>query len=91
MTAYNNFRDQFGQDDLFFIAMQPESGLTPAFFDTMNLLHTQLAGRLDQCRPGQLADQGGDGMAGWIEIHQHAAPDLLPFLRFCFPKMDAAP
>jgi uncharacterized protein len=42
LIAYNNFRDQFGQDDLFFIAMQPENGLTPAFFDTMNQLHTQL-------------------------------------------------
>ncbi len=29
LAAYNQFRYQFGQDDIFFIAMQPENGLTP--------------------------------------------------------------
>jgi len=42
LIAYNRFRDQFGQDDMFFIAMQPEKGLTPAFFETMDRLHTEL-------------------------------------------------
>ena len=42
LITYNHFRDQFGQDDMFFIAMQPEKGLTPAFLDTMNRLHSEL-------------------------------------------------
>ncbi|GAB6905198.1 putative RND superfamily exporter [Desulfosarcina cetonica] len=42
LIAYNDFRDQFGQDDMFFIALKPENGLSPAFFKTMARLHTQL-------------------------------------------------
>ncbi len=42
LAAYNQFRYQFGQDDIFFIAMQPENGLTPSFFKTMGQLHRDL-------------------------------------------------
>ncbi len=42
LVAYDQFRYQFGQDDIFFIAMEPENGLTPSFFNTMNRLHREL-------------------------------------------------
>jgi len=42
LVAYDQFRYQFGQDDIFFIAMQPENGLTPSFFKTMSRLHRDL-------------------------------------------------
>jgi predicted RND superfamily exporter protein len=42
LIAYNDFRDQFGQDDMFLIGMQPETGLTPEFLATMNRLHREL-------------------------------------------------
>ena len=42
LIAYNEFRNQFGQDDMFFIGMQPEKGLTPEFLATMNRLHREL-------------------------------------------------
>jgi len=42
LVAYDQFRYQFGQDDIFFIAMKPEKGLTPAFFKTMSQLHREL-------------------------------------------------
>ena len=42
LIAYNEFRDQFGQDDLFFIALQPKNGLTQEFFEVLNRLHTEL-------------------------------------------------
>ena len=29
ITNYNEFRDQFGQDNLFFIVLQPDAGITP--------------------------------------------------------------
>ncbi len=43
LIAYNEFRDRFGQDDMFFIAMQPENGLTREFWPILNRLHTELA------------------------------------------------
>ena len=43
LIAYNQFRDQFGQDDLFFIGLAPENGMTPAFFATLDALHRELA------------------------------------------------
>lgn len=42
LVAYDQFRDQFGQDDMFFIALKPENGLTPSFFNTMIRLHKEL-------------------------------------------------
>lgn len=42
LVAYNQFRDQFGQDDMFFIALKPENGLTRSFFEVMNRLHSEL-------------------------------------------------
>ena len=42
LVAYDQFRYEFGQDDIFFIAMKPENGLTPTFFKTMNRLHREL-------------------------------------------------
>ena len=42
LVAYDQFRYQFGQDDIFFIAMKPENGFTPSFFKTMSQLHREL-------------------------------------------------
>ncbi|WP_020586148.1 efflux RND transporter permease subunit [Desulfobacter curvatus] len=42
LVAYDRFRYEFGQDDIFFIAMKPEKGLTPSFFKTMRRLHRDL-------------------------------------------------
>ncbi|MCP4692760.1 MAG: hypothetical protein GY859_32260, partial [Desulfobacterales bacterium] len=42
MIAYNNFRDVFGQDDMFIIALKPRDGLTREFFATLSRLHHEL-------------------------------------------------
>jgi len=42
LIAYNKFRDQFGQDDMFIIGMKPEKGLTPDFLAAMSQLHKEL-------------------------------------------------
>ncbi|MBI9075084.1 MAG: MMPL family transporter [Desulfatibacillum sp.] len=42
LIAYNDFRYQFGQDDMFLIGMRPEKGLTPEFLAIMNRLHKEL-------------------------------------------------
>ncbi len=42
LIAYNDFRDRFGQDDLFFVAMQPDNGLTREFLAVLSRLHTEL-------------------------------------------------
>jgi predicted RND superfamily exporter protein len=42
LIAYNNFRDQFGQDDTFIIALQPKNGLDLEFFETLFALHKEL-------------------------------------------------
>lgn len=42
LIAYNQFRDTFGQDDQFIIAMKPEGGLTPGFIATLYKLHHEL-------------------------------------------------
>lgn len=42
LIAYDQFRNQFGQDDISFIAMKPENDLTPDFFKTMNQIHREL-------------------------------------------------
>lgn len=42
LMAYNDFRDTFGQDDLFIIAIQPKGGLTVSFFNTLARLHDAL-------------------------------------------------
>jgi uncharacterized protein len=42
LIAYNNFRDQFGQDDTFIIALQPKNGLDQEFLGTLFALHHEL-------------------------------------------------
>lgn len=42
LIAYNQFRDQFGQDDIYFIGLRPDKGLTPAFLQVMRRLHREL-------------------------------------------------
>ena len=42
LVAYDQFRNQFGQDDIFFIAMKPEKDLAPSFFSMMSRLHKDL-------------------------------------------------
>ncbi|NVM21227.1 MAG: RND family transporter [Desulfobacterales bacterium] len=42
LIAYNNFRDTFGQDDMFIIAMKPQDGLTRKFFATLYQIHNEL-------------------------------------------------
>lgn len=42
LIAYNTFRDTFGQDDMFIIAMKPKDGLTRKFFATLYQLHNDL-------------------------------------------------
>lgn len=42
LVAYNDFRDTFGQDDMFIIAMEPGQGLTLDFFTTLARLHAEL-------------------------------------------------
>ncbi|NNG00238.1 MAG: MMPL family transporter [Desulfobacteraceae bacterium] len=42
LVAYNDFRDRFGQDDLFIIALKPASGMTPDFFATLSALFYDL-------------------------------------------------
>lgn len=42
LIAYNDFRDRFGQDDLFIIALKPEKGMTPDFFATLHKLFYDL-------------------------------------------------
>ncbi len=42
LIAYNNFRDTFGQDDIFIIALKPEDGLSSHFFSILYRLHHEL-------------------------------------------------
>lgn len=42
LIAYNEFRDTFGQNDQFIIAMRPYNGLTPEFIATLSKLHNEL-------------------------------------------------
>jgi len=42
LIAYNEFRDTFGQDDVFIIGMRPETGLNPSFLSLLHDLHTKL-------------------------------------------------
>lgn len=42
LIAYNTFRDTFGQDDTFIIALQPRHGLTRAFMDRLHRFHREL-------------------------------------------------
>jgi len=42
LLAYNTFRDTFGQDDMFIMAIKPRDGLTRKFFTTLNKLHKEL-------------------------------------------------
>jgi predicted RND superfamily exporter protein len=39
LIAYNHFRDTFGQDDTFIIALKPQKGPTRAFFTTLYHIH----------------------------------------------------
>lgn len=42
LIAYNRFKQQFGQDELFIIALRPENGLNKTFFQTLYDLHNEL-------------------------------------------------
>ncbi len=42
LIAFNNFRDTFGQGDMFIIAMKPQEGLTRKFFATLSQIHNEL-------------------------------------------------
>jgi len=44
LITYNNFRDTFGQDDQFIIAMQPRRGITLEFMHTLHAMHQELEG-----------------------------------------------
>ena len=43
LIAYNHFRDTFGQDDMFIVALKPAHGFSLPFFDTLYRLHHELA------------------------------------------------
>lgn len=42
LIAYNNFRDIFGQDDTFIIALKPKEGLTSNFLAILYQIHNKL-------------------------------------------------
>ena len=42
LVAYNEFRDVFGQDDVFLIALEPENGFTTDFLSTLFRFHRRL-------------------------------------------------
>lgn len=42
LIAYNRFRDTFGQDDTFIIAMKPKQGLTRDFLEVLFRFHREL-------------------------------------------------
>ncbi|MCI5222484.1 MAG: hypothetical protein D3924_07400, partial [Candidatus Electrothrix sp. AR4] len=42
LLAYNDFRERFGQDEIFIIALQPPEGLNKDFFTTLRRLHQEL-------------------------------------------------
>ena len=42
LIAYNTFRDTFGQDDMFIIAMKPQDGLTRKFLTSLHQIHAEL-------------------------------------------------
>lgn len=42
LLTYNAFRNTFGQDDLFIVAMKPKDGLTVEFFKVLREIHADL-------------------------------------------------
>ncbi len=42
LIAYNDFRERFGQDEIFIIALQPKQGLDKEFFNTLYRIHQEL-------------------------------------------------
>ncbi|RWX51400.1 hypothetical protein VU01_11431, partial [Candidatus Electrothrix marina] len=42
LIAYNDFKDRFGQDEIFIVALQPAQGLDKDFFATLRRLHQEL-------------------------------------------------
>ncbi|MBU1059256.1 MAG: MMPL family transporter [Proteobacteria bacterium] len=42
LIGYNDFRERFGQDEIFIIALQPEKGLNKEFFNTLYQIHQEL-------------------------------------------------
>lgn len=46
LIAYNQFKKEFGQDELFIIALRPDNGLDKAFFQTLYRLHKDLQQRV---------------------------------------------
>ena len=46
LVAYNNFRDQFGRDEVIIVAIERETVFDVAFLDTLNRLHRDLEDRV---------------------------------------------
>ncbi|MEN8243937.1 MAG: MMPL family transporter [Thermodesulfobacteriota bacterium] len=46
LIEYNQFRDTFGQDDIFIVGLKPENGLTIPFLHTLVKLHHELESSL---------------------------------------------
>ncbi|WLE95975.1 MAG: MMPL family transporter [Candidatus Electrothrix communis] len=42
LIAYNDFKERFGQDEIFIVALQPAQGLDKDFFATLRRLHQEL-------------------------------------------------
>ena len=42
LVTYNDFKERFGQDEIFIVALQPENGLDTKFFQTLYELHQEL-------------------------------------------------
>ena len=42
LVAYNDFRERFGQDEIFIIALQPDNGLSKEFFHMLYQLHSEI-------------------------------------------------
>jgi uncharacterized protein len=42
LIAYNSFKERFGQDELFIIALQPDQGIDKTFLHTLHRFHQEL-------------------------------------------------
>lgn len=42
LIAYNQFRDTFGQDDMFLVGLKPDEGFTNGFFSLLAQIHQEL-------------------------------------------------
>lgn len=46
LVTYNKFRDNFGQDDVFIVALKPEQGLTLDFLKILKAIHRDLEAKV---------------------------------------------